>query len=326
MTALKKLAAILLLTTAATGFTLSDTAIIQRRSDVVINQLYHVLQQHPHSNMAVRLDIISASFLGKPYLLGPLGEGENGRYDQSPLYRTDAFDCDTFVNTVLAIALAKNQESFPSCLSKLRYQHGKIDFTTRNHFMAIDWNVSNQQQGFLKDITTTLKVNGMPVAQIARAKINKPSWYNHFTTSNIKLLTGNEEEKAKRLAELKKIGGRLPIQTDIVPYIPLTTLFDKEGTPNKDLFAQIPNAAIIQIVRPNWDLQNKIGTHLNISHLGFAFWKNGTLFFRQASSQHGKVVESPLIDYLKNVLNSPTIKGINIEIVLPKDVADSMCS
>jgi len=39
--------------------------------------------------------VFSALFLNKPYFLGPLGEGQHGKFDQSPLYRTDKFDCQT---------------------------------------------------------------------------------------------------------------------------------------------------------------------------------------------------------------------------------------
>ena len=87
-------------------------------------------------------------------------------------------------------------------------------------------------------------------------------------------------------------------------------------------FQQIPNAAIIEIVRPNWDLTKEIGTHLNVSHIGFAIWKNKTLYFRQASSIHHQVIDTPLTSYLYDALkNSETIKGINIQIAL----SDRVC-
>ncbi len=81
------------------------------------------------------------------------------------------------------------------------------------------------------------------------------------------------------------------------------------------LFKQIPNGAIIEIVRPNWDLTKQIGTHLNISHLGFAFWQQGNLIFRHASSEARQVTETPFIHYLKKAKKSPTIKGINIQVL-----------
>nr|WP_277619301.1 N-acetylmuramoyl-L-alanine amidase-like domain-containing protein [Legionella norrlandica] len=87
----------------------------------------------------------------------------------------------------------------------------------------------------------------------------------------------------------------------------------------------MPNGAIIEIVRPNWDLRKEIGTALNISHLGFAIWINDKLYFRQASSQYGKVIDVPLIDYLDKARSSPTIKGINIQVVLPTKPTSNGC-
>ena len=291
----------------------------QQEANEAISKLYHSLNQLPKSNMALRLDIISAQFVDKVYVLGSLGEGLDARFDQEPRYRTDAFDCDTYVTTVLALALADNVEGFKQCMSKVRYKKGEVEFIARNHFMSLDWNPNNQRQGFIKDITESIKdENKQSVTKIASALIDKPSWYQHFTRKNIRLSTPNEQEEEKRLAELKSEGSKLPKVLAEIPYIPFTKLFDAQGKPNQYLFNQIPNASIIEIVRPNWNLKERIGTNLNVSHLGFAFWKNGTLYFRQASSQYGRVVIVPLTDYLYEASASPTIKGINVQVVVPK--------
>jgi len=297
------------------------------QSKKTIAKLYHTLQNNPKFDMAERLEIISASFLNKPYLLGALGEGNDARYDQSPLYRTDGFDCDTLVNTVLAIALAANQQVFPFCLRNLRYKNGEVDFISRNHFTSLDWNLNNQKQGYLQDITQSFKTdNNQPVAKIASAVIDKPSWYEHFDLTHIKLNNADKIEQQKRMDELKKRASHLPVLKAEIPYIPLNKLFDELGNANQALFSQIPNAAIVEIVRPNWDLRAQIGTCLNISHLGFVFWKNNTLFFRQASSNFQKVIDVSLIDYLKDARSSPTIKGINIQIVVPKKPLQADCT
>lgn len=290
----------------------------EEKADATIKALYHSINNKPVT-MPTRLEMVSASFLGKPYLLGALGEGKQAQFDQSPLYRTDAFDCETLVTTTLAIALAANEEHFHRCLLKLRYSNGKPEFIFRNHFTGLDWNLNNQRQGFLKDITTTITNSDKePVFQTAVAFIDKPAWYQHFTTQNIKLAKPNLHEQTKRLAELKKLGNTLPRQTEMVPYLPLAVLFDKQGNANQQLFNQIPNGAIIEIIRPNWDLRSKIGTNLNISHLGFVFIRNKQLIFRQASSELHRVVDVSLIEYLRKTLTSPTIKGINVQIVVPQ--------
>lgn len=298
----------------------------QQEADIALKALYHSMNNMPNFDMPARLDKISSLFLNRPYILGALGEGANARYDQSPLYRTDGFDCETLVTTVLAIALADNQDTFKQCINKLRYADGNPGFTRRHHFTSLDWNLNNQRLGFVKDITESITdAQHKPVAEMAIALIDKPSWYQHFTPGNIKLQNATAKETEQRLRELKTRGSQLPRSLSKLAYLPFSVLFDANGKANDYLFAQIPDAAIIEIVRPNWDLRQQIGSCLNVSHLGFAFWKKDKLIFRQASSIYNKVVDVSLIDYLRDARNSPTIKGINVQIVLPQKPLTSGC-
>lgn len=307
--------------------TASRTGSAPQSSDKTIIQLYHSLNSMPKSDISTRITLISAEFLEKPYSLGALGEGMNGQIDQSPLYRTDAFDCETFVDTVLALAFGHDIHQFRRCINQIRYHRGLVSFVDRNHFTDLDWNKNNQTEGFVKDITTTLlNEQNQPVAQSAHALINKSAWYSHFSTHNIRIQTTDLGEKEKRLRSLKQQGHQIPSKMSTISYIPLSVLFDKKGKANMHLFRQIPNAAIIEIIRPNWDLTKTIGTHLNVSHLGFAIWQNNILFFREASSESNRVVDIPLIQYLRSTLKSPTIKGINIQIVLPQPNTDMLCA
>lgn len=292
---------------------------IEKNADKTINQLYQQLKLKPITAMPDRITWFSAQFIDKPYLLGALGEGAGGSFDQFPLYRTDAFDCDTYVNTVLALALSKNLTDFKKNINKLRYAKGQVDYLYRNHFTDLDWNGNNQKQGILLDITRSIKLDNQskPAASTAMAVIDKPSWYQFKTNQNIRLFDESPELEKTRLIELKNLGKTLPVSEAKIPYLPLNILFNKKGEANLKLFAKIPTASIIEIVRPNWDLKLQIGTCLNVSHLGFAIWNNKTLYFRNASSLEGKVVDTPLIGYLRNYLKSPTVKGINIQIVIP---------
>lgn len=296
-----------------------------QQADTRIKALYHNINK-AQVDMSTRIDLISASFLGKPYLLGALGEGPQAQFDQSPLYRADAFDCETFVTTTLAIALASNFDNFQHCILKIRYDDGKAEFIHRNHFTGLDWNLNNQRRGFVKDITTSIKnEQHQPVFKMAVAFINKPAWYQHFTVKNIKLIDQNPQQQQKQLAALQKQGSQLKSENETVAYLPLDVLFDTQGKPNHYLFKQIPNASIIEIIRPNWDLRSTIGTCLNVSHLGFVFIKNGKLIFRQASSELHQVVDVPLIDYLRHARTSPTIKGINVQVVVPEQPFSHDC-
>lgn len=284
--------------------------------------LYQQAAEVEGSDIAARIDFFSGLFLGRPYLLNALGEGNAGFFDQAPLYRTDAFDCETYVDTVLALALANDSETFKRYIRQVRYRNGHVSFIDRNHFTCLDWNKNNQTQGFVHDITASIKSkNGKNVAVFAQALIDKPSWYQHFSIQKIRITPDDMNEKAKRLSLLKKKGRQLPKSISTIPYIPLSSLFDKHGHTNMALFNQIPNASIIEIIRPNWDLSKEIGTHLNVSHLGFAIWKNGKLLFRETSSKDGRALDIALVDYLRETLQSPTIEGINIQMVLDPKTA-----
>ena len=280
-------------------------------------QLFY--QKTTPPTVKARMEQFSRQLLGIPYLWGAQGEGDQGRYDQSPLDRMDAFDCVTYVDTVLALALANDPQGFQQCLRKIRYKNGHIDYFYRNHFTDLDWNINNQKQGYLKDITQDIMdEHHHSKALMASAVINKPAWYQHKPQSDIKLKINDPIEQAKRLAELKTRGKAQRIATVNIPYLPFSALFNAQGNPNHYLFAQIPDGAIIEIIRPNWDLTATAGTHLNVSHLGFAFRVNQELMFRNASSLAGRVIETRLIDYLQSQLKSPTVKGINVHIVIPQ--------
>lgn len=296
----------------------TDTPALEAQAKIIIQQLYHTLSARPNISMSERLNVISALFLDKPYILGALGEGASARYDQFPLYRTDGFDCDTYVNTVIALAVANSMQSFTQCLNNARYKHGQISYISRNHFTSIDWNKNNQQRGLLKDITLEFKdQKNKSVAQISKTLIDKAGWYEAKNKGSIRLAHTTAQEQDARLRELKAKGKKLKQQRAEIPYIPLNVLFPNEEQPDYYLFNQIPDGAVIEIVRPNWDLRERIGTVLDVSHLGFVFKIKDKLYFRQASSEYGKVVDVPLIDYLQKALKSPTIKGINIQIILP---------
>jgi hypothetical protein len=132
-------------------------------------------------------------YVGKPYIRDPLGEGIAP--DTDPLIRFDAFDCVTFVETVLA-------DGDLDKLNAIRYKNGQIDFIKRNHFIELDWlrnnnnlveNVSNQY-GKIKIRTTT---------------INKQNWFK----------------------QVHNIDTKIPVQTvnlEYIPYSDLTEIKNKE--------------------------------------------------------------------------------------------------
>lgn len=249
---------------------------------------------------------IGKKFLGVPYLASPFGEGPSGKYDRSPLSRFDGFDCTTFVETVTAMALSDSKGDFQTTLNHIRYKDGDVEFTSRNHFTDLDWIPHNVRAGFYRDVTESVAPGR---TMIANALVDKRAWYEMMPESRVHVPGISEDDKKRLLAELHDEGLRYSPEEATVPYVPLTALFAPGGG---KLFDAIPSGSVINIVRPNWDMVKEIGTHLNISHQGFAVRENGVLYFLEASEVYGKVSMVPLADYLRQCLDSPTIKGIDV--------------
>lgn len=276
--------------------------------DATIEKLYS------HQPTTQRLEYFSAAFLGQRYLNGALGEGMDGEFDQSPLYRPDAFDCMTYVSTVLALVNANDLQTFKQMIKKINYQEGLVSYQNRNHFTSTDWNPNNERQGFIKDITMTIhNQNNQSVAEIDSTYINKKAWYDKKNLSNIELLSPLPIEKQQQLlARFRGLSAKVSNQEAHIPYVPLTVLYDKQGRPNQFIFDQIPSGSIIEIVRSDWKAD---GTELDVSHLGFALRTKDGLIYREASLIKKEVIDIPLAEYLRKYLNDRAFNGINIQLV-----------
>ncbi len=281
------------------------------------NKILHLYTTIPASHsrsIATRVAADSAFFLGKPYHLWPTGEGKQGKFDQKPIYRTDMFDCGTYVETVLALAESNNPEQFKKNIIKVRYQDAHISYLNRNHFISVDWNPNNTLNGYIKDITYKfVDKQGKPVAAIAVTDIDKPGWYNKKNKSAINPLNDlSKQQVATLVKQLQQLGAKTQQEKSVMLYLPLDKLF-VNGKPNEYLFNQIPSGSIIEVIRPNWDVWSQIGTRINVSHLGFAVRTKQGLMYREASSLQHKVIDTSLEKYLQSYVFSKTIKGINVE-------------
>src|SRR5438132_12584015 len=96
-----------------------------------------------------RLEALSKMFLGVPYGELPLGDGTGP--EPGPRWRVDAVDCQTYVETVLAMANARNLEQAKSILDDIRYAKQPPSFDHRNHFTEAQWLPANAAKGYLKD-------------------------------------------------------------------------------------------------------------------------------------------------------------------------------
>jgi hypothetical protein len=91
----------------------------------------------PEALSPARLNRISARYLGTPYKLDCLGEG-NGP-DAGPLFTRKACDCQTLVEQVLAEALAPYVGGLDAAVRRMRYHRGEVKLEERFHYCVPDW-------------------------------------------------------------------------------------------------------------------------------------------------------------------------------------------
>lgn len=97
-----------------------------------------------------RLDSVGRSFLGRPYKLGPLGEGDSLLGEAKPRFRTDSFDCLTYIETVEALARSPQPDSVLPVMDRIRYQGGLVGWGTRLHYTEADWLPEHTRVGRLR--------------------------------------------------------------------------------------------------------------------------------------------------------------------------------
>lgn len=260
-----------------------------------------------YQDLVTRMDLFSRSFIGLPYGDGgPLGEGEKGRYDQDPLYRFDTFDCTTYVETVVSLAQTRDVDHFEARMDEIRYENAEVDYMKRNHWPSLQWIPNNVKNGLLKEINHLI----LPVSErkMAEAVINLPGWLKKIKIEEIKVPLATLSEKESLLEELHALSSQYSPMVATLDYLPINTLVARPR-----LLKLIPNGSIVNFVRPNWDLTESVGTHMNVSHQGFVFQKKDGTYLRHAStSADKKVMEVPFLDYLKKYVDHPTMKGIHL--------------
>jgi len=123
------------------------------------------------SSLEFRLEAVSRELLGRPYRFSPLGEERAP--DTDPLMRLDAFDCTTYVETVLALALVREPARQQEMLTRIRYEGGRIAFDSRRHLPVFQWLRGLRELGLLRDITK--EIGGKDTRSV-HAEISPAIW------------------------------------------------------------------------------------------------------------------------------------------------------
>lgn len=230
--------------------------------------------------------------LGVPYVAGTL----DGNEEERLVVRTDALDCTTFVETVLALCIADKRgdrsfEGFKKALVDVRYRDGVLDgYPSRLHYFS-DWIRNNEQMGFVRECTSETLC-----AQYQEL------WLNFMTTHIDSYLPMKKDPSlVARMALLEKQWQGVEIS-----YIPKDKL---HLSPNE---LKIKNGDILTITT------NIKG--LDVVHVGFAFWRGESLHLLHASFIAKKVIEDPLslFDYCKNKKAHTGVRAVRVNIITLK--------
>ncbi len=107
------------------------------------------------------MEVLSRYFLGLPYKTNPL----IGSAFDSEVFTVslDEFDCVTYVETILALALSSRVDEFVRWLRRIRYEGGRVDWKRRNHYMS-EWIRNNTRLGALRRIAA-------PVHRVSKKRL-----------------------------------------------------------------------------------------------------------------------------------------------------------
>lgn len=228
---------------------------------------------------------VAQEFIGKRYVAGTL---ENGKAE--PLYIScDKLDCTTFVElvTAITISIGHNKKTFGDIcknLERVRYRGGTRDgYASRLHYTSW-WIEDNISKGIIREMTEECN-------HISRT-LNLCFMSKH---SGSYPLLKEDTLMQKRIEALE-----IPFRGIKSSYIPKEYLNDKEK------IKYIRNGDIIALVTTI--------EGLDISHVGFACWKDGTLHLLHASSGKGKVINdtTTLYEYQRNKSKQIGIKVMRI--------------
>ena len=207
--------------------------------------------------------------LGVPYVAGTL----DGNEEEQLVVRTDALDCTTFVETVLAFCIADKRgerdfNGFKKALTDVRYRDGILNgYTSRLHYFS-DWIRNNEQMGFVKECTS----------ESACAQ-PKELWLDFMTTHVDSYLPMKKDASLveEMAAQEKNWQG---VTVLFIPKEKLDLSPEELKIKDGDILAMVTNIKGLDIV-----------------HVGFAFWREGKLHLLHASSSAKKVIEDPKTQY-----------------------------
>lgn len=211
--------------------------------------------------LSERLNYFSKLLMGRPYLLGPMGESYLDTIENKPLVYLDSLDCMTYVEHVLALAISPSEDSLFNQLQRIRYKDGQIKYTARKHYMLMDWVGEGKFARVIPMAGDTSIVRVMPKK-------------NFFASKGLKY-TVNGAPAADPIMDLR--------------YLPYNKAVILASKPYEGPMVIVGVAFVGKSEK------------IDVTHTGFVVLRPGEKpKLRHASSLKKKVVEQPFLEYLQS--------------------------
>lgn len=237
-----------------------------------------------------RMEAASHDFLGLPYLNEAAGEQDAG--DPDPPARYDTFDCLTFVEEVLGLALSADPLYAPGIRDALRYKDAgprpgwTRAYDERRHFMEAQWLPDAVRNRLLVDIT-----DRVGPSQVFSHQVTPQTWQNW---------------RHSRFFHLP--AALFPVGTWTMRYLDLATANASA--------ANIPPGAVVLTLR-----QPRPWSPIVITHVSLVVEDaSGKIHMRHATRMGSqKVRDDDLSWYLKHLYDYVNWPSLGIAVYLPQE-------
>lgn len=240
----------------------AQDVIYEKEDSIFIENVVEDLKREEFSDKGKLLLAIADKFIGQEYIAGTL---ENG--PDEPLYIScSKLDCTTLIELVLAIGITidKNNSSFNDVcneLEMLRYRNGKRrGYTSRLHYISW-WIADSAKQGLIDEVTACNLSNSSNLHLTFMSR--HPQSYPML------------KENPGIIKEIETL--EEPFCGRPIDYIPKRML----DRGKKEL--PIEDGDILALTT---EIEG-----LDVTHVGFAFWKEGHLHLLHASSGKKEVIK-----------------------------------
>ena len=241
-------------------------------------------EQSAALDVPLRIEMISKSLIGLPYLLD--AEGEGFGYDTDPLQNFSGMDCLTYVEAVLAFSMSRSWEEALNIRNDIRYFDNEVHYENRKHFMFSQWIPNNVDLGYIQNISSQIGETEYV------SKIFDEQIWNNWRGKN-----------------------KIPLPKEDFPIgeFGLDVLSIDEALSHMD---QIPSGSLLVVVR-----DSNAGNPVLISHIGFVIDVQTKKGFVK-KMRHATIMGTPkgvkqhgLRWYLEHMKNYPyrwKVKGVSI--------------